>query len=279
MTGFATVDAAIAVARSGKLQRVPYSKTMAAVAVVNIPYTLWRATGYPTVGVATTKGVANGRANSKTTQGALDINDAASGELSFLASFGSNTASTGTLILCDRMAECNLDASEANGGTIVGLDASARMAATTAPGDGGQIWCEVTTAFVGTSSITFEATDQLGTTAQAQQVITETSGAVIERSVNSQLWQGLAAGTTGVRALTKSNLTVAGGATGAFSACIVRPLGYITLPISGQFIERDFICELPSAPRIWDNACLFMIWIPTATTALTLFGELRIIAG
>ncbi len=285
MPGFATVDAAISVAGlNGKMQRIVFSKAMAAASVIHIPHTLWKGTGTPLAGTDGTVGAANGRATSKTTVGAIDyLNDAATGELSNLASFAAcsaTTSGTGTLILCDRLADCNLDISQATS-AITGLDATARLGATTAPGDGGQMWLEVTTVLSAASNVVFfNGTDNLGNAAIQQPGWANTASAAVHRSVNTGLWQPLASGTTGVRDLTNITLQVGAGATGAYNACIVRPLAYIPVPAVSQWVERDFICEIPLMSKIYDNACLFMIWVPSvnAITA-TIFGELRIIAA
>lgn len=281
MTGFVTIDNAITVAGlNGKLQRLNFSKLMTGVAIVNIPYSLWASTGVPAAGTSTATGVANGRACNKATVGSLDyLNDAFTGEQSYLALFGAGSAVTGTLIVCDRLADCNLGANEATA-AITGLDGTARLGATTAPGDGGQLWCEATAAISAGNTFTYGFTDNLGNSVTTGNMTTSIV-VVAQRSVNSQLWQtlGTGTGTTGVRAITQNTLAAPSGATGSFNACIVRPLATISIPTASQYVERDLICEIPAAPRIWDNACLFMIWVPTAVTATTLFGELRVIAG
>lgn len=281
MAGFTTVDNAITVAGlNGKLQKLNFSKLMPAAAIANVPYSLWRATGLPTAGTSTTQGVANGRACNKSTVGSFDyLNDASSGELSFLAAVGATGAAAGSLILCDRLADCNLGINEATSG-ITGLDGTARLGATTAPGDGGQLWCEVTTTISASSTFTYGGIDNLGNTVTTANMVAAVTTAA-ERSVNTQLWQnlGTATGTTGLRTITQNNLIVSGAGTGAFNACLVRPLATIPIPAANQYVERDLICEIPAMPKIYDNACLFLIWVPTATTAVTLFGEVRVIAG
>jgi hypothetical protein len=145
------------------------------------------------------------------------------------------------------------------------------------------LWTEVTTTFVtNTNTYVYEITDNLGNANQATPSIAVTAAAVAGSSYNSKLWQSLPIGgsppATGARALTKVTLTGV-AATGAYNIGIVRPLATIPLVAAAQWVERDFMCEIPGMPKIWDSACLFLIYIPVGTPTATIFGELRVVAG
>lgn len=276
--GFSTVDQIIsAISVNATMQRLCFNKTMPVNTAATTPYTMWLATGNPAVGTNTSTGRANGRSLSVSTTGGWKYSNAASGTM-HLITLGAGTLTsshTGTLILVDRMADCALAHNEATG-AITGMDASTRMAATTAPGDGGQLWCEVTSAFSAASNtITFQATDQLGNTAQSLTGMVTTASQSANKSVNAQTWQTLATGITGIRALTNVTLT-SGSATGTYVACIVRPLATIPIPAVGLYVERDFVVEMPNVPKLYDSSCLAFLWIAAAaSTAPSIFGELR----
>jgi len=279
--GFATVDTLInAASVNNTMQRLSFSKTTTTT-VANQPWSLWTGTGVPAAGTYGTNGKANGRSTDQTTVGAYKYGNAASGTM-HLITMGSTTVTasgSGSLILVDRMADCQLSHAETTG-AITGMDASTRMAATTAPGDGGMLWCEVTSVFsTASNTITYQATDQLGNTAQNLTGMVTNPGAAAlaaNRSVNAQLWQTLASGITSIRALTNTTLT-AGSATGQYAACIVRPLGIIPIVAVSQYVERDFVVEIPNIIKLYDNSCLTFIYITTvAATTPTVFGELRI---
>lgn len=79
----------------------------------------------------------------------------------------------------------------------------------------------------------------------------------------------LAAGDTGVADI--EAFTLSGGTAYAGSGQLVLhhvvPLFVLPLPASGVLVERDFVNQLPSLPRIRDDACLrFMLFQTGATT-------------
>jgi len=279
MGGFANVTAGITNALAGKMQRILFSKVMASVSVALVPHSLWLATGMPGAGTNATVGPANGRALTSASAGALDMNNAASGENAHIVGGGisSNTANaTGTLILCDRLCDVNLDVS-ANGAVTGAVAPSARMGSTTAPGDGGQLWMEVTTALsAAANGITISGNDG-GGNGFASFTITTAASAIVGRSVSAALWQPI--GVSMMRSISSVTLSVNNAATGVYNACVVRPLGHIPMLAVSQYIERDFMVELPVLPPLFNDACLFFIYVPTAAVTATIFGEFRTLSG
>jgi len=277
---FSTVDSLVnALNANGKGQFLRFHKTMAQASVANIPTTLWKATGIPAAGTSTTNGPANGRTPTSSTTGAFTYTNATGPATMALVRLGWTSmiaSTTGSLILVDRMADCNLNNAQATS-AITGLDGSSRCAATTAPGDGGQIWTEVTSALSAASNtITYSSyTNQLGTAGQSSQGVVTTASAVVGRSLNANLWQGLATGDTGVRSIQNLTLT-AGTATGAYDLCIVRPLGYIPCQQVATWVDRDFVVEVPNLQKLFDSTCFMFIYVPTAAVTGTIFGEFAI---
>jgi hypothetical protein len=137
---------------------------------------------------------------------------------------------------------------------------------------------EVTTALsAASSSVQITYTNELGTASQVTPAIATVASAIVGRSPTLQLWQTLVAGDRAVRSLTAVSSTAL--ATGVVNGCIVRPLGYVPLIAAAQYVDRDFFVEMPSLSKIYDNACLFFIYVPTAALTATVFGELRTCAN
>lgn len=280
MPGFTTLDSVLnAWSVNAKGQRLLFNKTQASVSVANIPHTWWTATGMPSAGGYGSLGRANGRVVTSATAGAFPYADPTSPATTHLSSLGVATLTAnalGSLILVDRVSDVLVAPMETTG-AVTGLDATSRLAATTGAGDGCQIWCEVQTAFSAaahTFSLTY--TNQVGTTGKVTPTISGVASAVVGRSINTGLWQPLATGDTGVRSV--QTFTFGSGlTTGQFAICLVRPLAVIPIPAITQYIERDFVVELPSMPRIYDDACLSFIYVPTAAVTAASFGEIRIV--
>lgn len=284
--GFSTVDAIVnAITVNSKMQRITFEKLATAPTVANIPHSLWTATGNPTLGAFPAVGIANGRVTvggpttATATPGALHYTNAVGPATMHLISAGLTTkvaSSTGTFILCDKITDIRISSVQAGGSTLTGVTATSRLAATTAPGDGGQLWIEVVSALTGTAiTKTFTYTDQLGNTAHTTGSMVGTATAVVNRSVNSKLWQTLAAGDTGLRSL-DTVASTSGGTAGDIGCCIVRPIATIPVPTVSLYSERDFVVEMPNIPLLYDSSCLFLIYIPTAAVTPSVFGELRI---
>ena len=88
----------------------------------------------------------------------------------------------------------------------------------------------------------------------------------------------MASGDTGIQSVQSLTLSAASLA-GTASLVLARPL--LSLPIStaGVIAERDLLNQLPSLPRIYDNACLSLIELPKpATTATTYSGLITAVA-
>ncbi len=276
--GFSTVDALTnAISVNGKMQRLVFEKLLPSVTVANIPHTCWTAAGNPTAGAYPTVGAANGRVTDSTTVGAMPYGNATGPATMHLTSVGLATkvaSSTGTFILCDRLTDVRTTLLQA-ATSFTGVDGTARLGATTAPGDGGQLWMEVVTALGTATTKTLTYTNQLGTASQTTPNIVSTASAIVGRSPNSKLWQSLASGDTGFRSL-DTIASNSGSGTGDVAYSIVRPLATIPCTAASVWVERDFVVELPNIPLLYDNSCLFLIYVPTAAVTASLFGELRI---
>lgn len=85
-----------------------------------------------------------------------------------------------------------------------------------------------------------------------------------------------AAGDIGIKRL--NSYTLATGTTGTVSMVLVKPLAEIPLLAANTASERDFLSQLPSLPKIEDDACLgFIMLIGGAMTTLqTIQGKVEI---
>ncbi len=278
MAGFTSYDQIVnALTVSGYGRRNTFQQTLPSTTVANIPHSMWAATGIPTAGGNTSAGKANGRVLTKATAGAHPFSNAPASRTQHLTGMGAFTltSTTGTLLLADRIADCNIAANEATGSfTGTGLVATSRLAATTSPGDGCQIWLEVTTALgAGATSFTFTYTNQLGTGSKTTPSISLVASAIVGRSATAGLWVPLASGDTGVRSI--ESLTLTGGTTGNLNVCLVRPLLYLPLPSAGIISDRDCVMEMPGLDRLYDDSCLFLIVTTTSAATASVAGEVR----
>lgn len=77
------------------------------------------------------------------------------------------------------------------------------------------------------------------------------------------------AGDKGIASI--QSFTFSGGTaytgSGVLALCIARPLLDISIPVTGMWSERDLVNQLPSMPRVMDDACL--VWLLFSTGATT----------
>jgi hypothetical protein len=87
----------------------------------------------------------------------------------------------------------------------------------------------------------------------------------------------LAAGDSGIQAIEQIQLTATTGTAGNFGITIAQPLAWIPVGAAGTMGWRDYTTGLPGIPVIDPNACLALMFIPSAATAPELFGSLATI--
>jgi hypothetical protein len=74
---------------------------------------------------------------------------------------------------------------------------------------------------------------------------------------NASPFVPMAAGDVGIKRI--NSYTLASGTTGTVAFVLVKPLAVIPLLAANTASERDFLSQLPSLPRIQDDACLGFI--------------------
>lgn len=77
----------------------------------------------------------------------------------------------------------------------------------------------------------------------------------------------LQAGDVGVRRVTQYQLSTAYGSAHAGALIICKPLATIPIVTAAVAGERSMVMQLPSLPRIYDGACLGLLFFPGAATA------------
>ena len=86
-------------------------------------------------------------------------------------------------------------------------------------------------------------------------------------SANYAPYLPMQAGDVGVRRVTQYQLSTAYGTAQASALVLARPLATIPIVTAAVAGERNMVMQLPSMPRIYDGACLGMIFFPGGATA------------
>ncbi len=89
----------------------------------------------------------------------------------------------------------------------------------------------------------------------------------------------LAGGDTGVQNVASVTMSAATG--GTFALCLAKPL--ITIPIVqiSSVVERDFVTQFTSLPRVYNGACLTWLYYSGAVTLINsnIYGSLEMVWG
>lgn len=196
---------------------------------------------------------------------------AASGNTHLARFAGCSAATSGTLMLCDRLwhngslsntvttsqtinsvawPARDMDGATAGRGVYIGLEVSATMGA----------------GAVTSTTITYTASD--GTTGRTGTLQNYAASA----AVGSFFWFSLQAGDLGVRSV--QSLIFNGAAPGAgstFHLVAYRVIAALDLPFAGVPTAIDAFTG--GLPRLYDNTCLFLMYIPQAASATQLYGQ------
>lgn len=86
-------------------------------------------------------------------------------------------------------------------------------------------------------------------------------------SANYAPYIPMQAGDVGVQRVTQYQLSTAYGSAQASALVLAKPLATIPIVTAAVAGERNMVMQLPSLPRIYDGACLGMIFFPGGATA------------
>jgi hypothetical protein len=227
---------------------------------------LWVQAGIPGAGANSADGV-NGAIPTDATAGAYPFTNVSSTYLARLAYYGTVL---GQLLLYDRLWH--------NSGlsvTTVGNQALTSTTLTRPDANGADVeaWLQVyTTLGAGSTAKTIAYTDQDGNTAQVGTL----QGFVTTAAAQRTFPFSLAAGDTGVRVITGFD-NVATSTSGTFGLILRRLISGLAIPASNTGAVLDPIQG--GLPRIYDDACLELIWLASSTTSMTVGGSIQIAQG
>ena len=232
---------------------------------------LWTYDGYPAGGTAPGAAAIPTRA----TQGAIPFTAAGGTREKWLISAGIVPQVAGVYVLYDRLFHISgLSGVSTADQTVQGSTPSPALTRNTG-GIGNFAFYEIYTA-IGTTSttLTMTYTDQDGNTGQTSTI---NIGATGFREVTRAQRIPLAAGDSGIRAIEKVKLTATTGTAGDFGITIAQPLAWIPVGAPGAGGWRDFTTGLPGIPKIDNNACLALFFIPATTTAPEVWGTMSFV--
>jgi hypothetical protein len=263
-----TLDGAIA----GFQPPRSFYKAITPTMVAGRPQSLWGLAGNP--GAGAFNGTLDGTTLVAPVNGQLPFTDPVSGN-SYLARFIAQATVAGTFILCDRLWH--------NGGfTITSTSAQsitsptwpARDAAGATNGDGVLLGMEISAATgSGSPTITASYTNQAGTASRSATNVIATAAS---SAAGAFYPIGLQAGDTGVRSVQSITLS-ATWTSGTMNLVAYREIARVESILAQTANAIDILTS--GMPRIYDDSVLFLIFIPTTTTASVIQGQYAVTQG
>lgn len=155
-------------------------------------------------------------------------------------------------------------------------------------GDGCRLYLVTTTTAGATAqNIRVFYNDQANNAANSGFVAMRVSSAIgqVPSSQSPSIYLPLAGGDTGVSNCI--NILFSAASTGSGALCLAKPLAYIPLTTAVSVAsEREFLYQTPTLPRIYDDACLVMLYVTslggagTSTAVATPFvGHIETVWG
>ena len=245
----------------------PAHKVGATMEAIGVRHSFFYTTGNPGAAVAPSPGLAG--AALTTYSGQIPFTNPGAG-YTYLGRFSAAASVAGRLFLMDRLwHNSGFTMATTTAETINSAAFPARDKAASTNGDGVQCALEVSTATTNAGAITnttMSYTDQSGNAGNTATITSFPATAVAGTFVPFQL----AAGDTGVRSVqTLTKGTSYGG--GTMHLVCYREIAALPLPIANTGAVCDAItCGFP---RLFDNTVPFLVWLPAATTAVTVTGE------
>jgi hypothetical protein len=230
---------------------------------------LWTYDGMPAGGAVPTTGSIPDR----TTQGAIPFTPATGGRDKHSIGASITSLSAGVYLLYDRLFHIGgLSGTSTAAQTVQGSPASPALTRYTG-GTGNIAFYEIYTQ-IGNSSrtLTMTYTNQAGTGSRTSTAIN--IGGSSFREVTRMQRIPLDAGDSGIQSIQTVQLNVSTGLAGDFGITIAQPLAWIPVNVVGTMGWRDYTTGLPGIPVIDPDACLALMFIPTAGTAPELTGLL-----
>lgn len=264
-----TVDGALA----GMRPPEDFLKVGATMEAAGVFYSPFYVSGRPGAAAAPAPGL-NGAALT-TYAGQIPFTNPGAGN-SYLARLEASATVAGKLLLCDRLwhnSGYTVTTTTAQNTTHPGLPARDANGATN--GDGVMLGIEVSTATTNGSAVTnmtASYTDQSGNAGATATVASFPATATVGTFVPFQL----AAGDTGVRSVQSLTLGTSLVA-GAVHLVQYRILAALNIPVANVGAAVDALTG--GFVRLYDNTVPFLLWLPSATTAVTVSGQMIVTQG
>jgi hypothetical protein len=286
MTGFASLSDLISEATSGgKRQMRIFAKNAQASAAPAVGHSasLWLAAGIPAAGAAPAA-PAGGTVPTKTTTGAINIEDAGGSDSNHLVSACAVSDRGCALLLYDYLFGTT---TAANPGTslinVTGTQTRYTGAAGTSEYAAGNFISNLVTVTLAATAhnITYQYFDQDNNAEEAASAITGRSGALVNTSdfTAPQWCMPLNANDTGVRDMGAITFS-ASPATGQVMHFVGHPLALIPCPNSNQMGYFDGVNSAFNLCKIQNGACLSLLeFFKNATNAAHYSGQLIFVGG
>lgn len=260
-----TLDGALA----GMLPPYPFLKVGGTMEAAGVMHSLAYSTGLPGAMVAPASGLSGAAITSRA--GLTSVPAPAGANLSYLAKLEAAASVAGQLILVDRLWDnSGFTVTTTTAQTVTSAAFPARDRNGAVAGEGVMLGIEVSTATTNAGAIvnmTASYTDSGGTAGNTATIASFPATAAAGTFVPFQL----AAGDVGVGAV--ASLTLGTSlVTGVVHLVAYRELARLSLPVANVGANLDAIAT--GFARLYDNTTLSLLWLPTATTAVTLAGNI-----
>lgn len=253
-------------------------KSGATMEAAGVMHSLFYTAGRPGAAVAPSPGI--GGAALTSYAGQIPFTNPGSGN-SYLARAAACASVIGTLLVCDRLwhnsgiAVATTTAQTVNSATFPARDQDGAT-----DGNGVMVGLEVsaaTTNGAANTTMSLSYTNEAGTAGHAATVGAIAPGAFPATAVAGTFVPFLlAAGDKGVRSIQSITLAVSLGG-GTVHLVAYRVLARIPITAANIAAVQDF--AQTGLPRLYDNTVPFLLWVPSATTGVTINASLQVAQG
>lgn len=236
---------------------------------------LWSGAGQPGVGSTTTGQAAAGAVSTDATTGGMPFTNPGSG-FSYIGRVAGISAASGLIILYDRLWTWGSGGSGWSVTTTTAQNTTAPAALTRpdANGTSTEAWLEVlATMGAGTATPVLGYTNQDGTASRTTSGMTTTYPA--SAITGSMFAFNLQAGDTGVRTVQSLTLSVS-MTSGTAAVHILRRVAEFPCIANQGFLYDAYDLGMP---RVYDDACLFPVFVPNSTTSGPLILSVALAQG
>lgn len=230
--------------------------TAAGAPVAGRPVSFWRYYGSPEQGPIPS----TGEILYSSSIGAIKFTSAIAGFERNLTQFNfvNHTTNYGTLILYDRLYHIGGLAANSTAVQTIQNNPASPAITRNVSGEGNFMLAEIYTA-IGTTPTNLSA-EYINTSGGISSSVLEFFGGPLTGTTNC-MFIPFKGRDSGVRSVTKIQLSISTGTAGNFGITIGRPIAIATTSLAGVCGWRDFTTGLPTVPKIDNNACLAFIFI------------------